>query len=114
MIIRNTDLHQQTVIAPQHGAGEMEKTVLVPADVNRHIKRFVHLTLKPGCVLGMHLHKDDSEYYYILSGHGIYDDNGTASPVSAGDLCLVLPGESHSLTNDGGADLVVMALILPD
>lgn len=114
MIIKNADLHRQTVSSPKGGAGEMDKLVLVPDGENAHVKRMVHLTLKPGCRMGRHLHEDDSEFYFILSGRGSYDDNGTVSEVNPGDLCVVRPGESHSLANAGDTDLSVLALILPD
>ena len=55
-----------------------------------------------------------SETYYILSGKGIYSDNGTLRMVSAGDVTFTPDGKGHGLTNSGDEDLVFMALIILD
>ena len=46
------------------------------------------ITLEPGCEIGYHQHLNESETYYIISGQGVYNDNGTTRTVSAGDITL--------------------------
>ena len=72
------------------------------------------VTLEPGCSLGYHEHHNESETYYILSGKGIYSDNGTLRMVSAGDVTFTPDGQGHGMTNTGDEDLVFMALIILD
>ena len=72
------------------------------------------LTLEPGCSLGYHEHHNESETYYILSGKGIYSDNGTLRMVKAGDVTFTPDGQGHGMTNTGDEDLVFMALIILD
>lgn len=42
----------------------------------------------------MHTH-DDVEIYMLLSGHGIFHIEGTAYPLSPGDVLVMRPAESH-------------------
>ena len=73
---------------------------------------FRHLLLRPGCEVGWHIHHGDGETYYILKGHGIYNDNGTTAEVGPGDVTFVDDGEGHALVNNGEEDLEAIALIL--
>ncbi len=75
-------------------------------------RMFNHIILTPGSSVGYHKHEGDFEAYYILSGEGTYNDNGTECPVSAGDVTICKEGESHSLENTGSENLEFMALIL--
>ena len=74
----------------------------------------VSYTHLPGCSLGYHEHHNESETYYILSGKGIYSDNGTLRMVQAGDVTFTPDGKGHGLTNIGDEDLVFMALTILD
>ena len=38
---------------------------------------FQKVVVPPMCEIGYHVHKGDSEAYYLLEGSGIYNDNGT-------------------------------------
>ena len=73
---------------------------------------FAHTTLQPGCSIGYHVHTGESETYYILSGVGEFNDNGSVSTVYAGDVTHTPPGQGHGLKNTGGEALEIIALIL--
>lgn len=73
---------------------------------------YAEVTLEPGCSLGFHEHHGESETYYILSGKGIYSDNGKLRIVQAGDVTFTPDGEGHALTNTEKENLVFMALII--
>lgn len=62
--------------------------------------------------MGYHVHQGNAEAYYILSGEGIYDDNGTVRTVKAGDVTYTPSGKGHGLENKGPNDLVFVALII--
>ena len=66
-------------------------------------KRVLH----PGAAIGYHLQKED-EVYYVLSGTGIMQMNGTEFPVKAGDGILTRPGSSHGLKQTGKDDLALI------
>lgn len=67
-----------------------------------------------GCEIGYHEHHNESETYYIISGQGVYNDNGTNRPVSAGDITFTPDGFGHGLDNTGTENLVLMALVILD
>ncbi|MDO5537025.1 MAG: cupin domain-containing protein [Desulfovibrionaceae bacterium] len=97
------------------GPGAIEAVqILNPDEFCGKGRLFNHITLKPGVAVGKHRHKNDFETYYILSGSGVYDDNGTLVEVGPGDVMICAEGEEHSLTNNGTEDLVIIALVLFD
>ena len=90
------------------------KRLLDEKQLNGKCRMYSEVTLEPGCSLGYHEHHNESETYYILSGKGIYSDNGTLRMVQAGDVTFTPDGMGHGLTNSGDEDLVFMALIILD
>ncbi|MFZ5944630.1 MAG: cupin domain-containing protein [Bacillota bacterium] len=115
MIKKPADLKRQVVAGLKDGKGEVEMVHLLETDKNEFNGKgrlFAKNTLKPGCSIGFHKHEGDSEAYYILSGEGLVNDNGTIKTVSAGDLIFTPEGESHSIENNGNQDLEFIALIL--
>ena len=89
------------------------KHVLGEKELNGKCRLFAQVTLEPGCSIGYHEHNGESETYYILSGEGLYNDNGTERPVCAGDVTYT-KGAGHAIACSGSADLVFMALIILD
>jgi mannose-6-phosphate isomerase-like protein (cupin superfamily) len=73
---------------------------------------FAHTTLQPGCSIGYHIHSGESETYYIYSGTGEFNDNGTMKTVYAGDVTLTPAGQGHGIKNIGDDPLEIIALIL--
>jgi mannose-6-phosphate isomerase-like protein (cupin superfamily) len=73
---------------------------------------FAHTTLQPGCSIGYHIHSDESETYYIYSGIGEFNDNGTLKTVYAGDVTITPAGQGHGIKNIGDEPLEIIALIL--
>ena len=44
-------------------------------------------------LLGFHVHQNEGEAYYILSGTGEFNDNGTIVTVAAGDVTFTGAGK---------------------
>src|SRR3954453_12511891 len=61
----------------------------------------------PGSGVGLHEQKED-EIYYVLSGRGQMTLDGTTVDVTPGTAVLTRTGSSHSLTQVGSEDLVVL------
>ena len=73
---------------------------------------YARITVPKGSGIGVHTHTGETEPYFILSGTGIFTDcDGIEKPVKAGDVCAILPGQSHGIRNEADEDLVFMALI---
>ncbi|MDL2260615.1 cupin domain-containing protein [Deltaproteobacteria bacterium OttesenSCG-928-K17] len=99
----------------QGGEGEIHGLHNLKVD-NRpeqtHFKMFATMRLPAGSSIGVHVHADDEEIYFINSGQGLFTDNdGSTHAVSAGDMTLTRRGERHGLANTGGEDLVFTAVI---
>ncbi len=70
---------------------------------------FRRRVLHRGAGIGLHQHHKD-EIYYVLSGRGVYELDGTAHPVSAGDAMLTRPGSTHAIRQDGEEDMVLLIM----
>ena len=90
------------------------KEILDAEQLNGKCGLYAQVTLEPGCSLGYHEHHGESETYYIISGEGIYSDNGSLRMVKAGEKTFTPDGKGHAFSNSGDQDLVFMALIIKD
>lgn len=74
--------------------------------------------MDPGCSIGDHPHDHETEFYYIIKGEGVFNDNGKEIVVRPGDICATGYGEVHGLENrgtePGGADCFNRGRIKPD
>ncbi len=95
------------------GAGYIIKEMLISdAARGEHCKMYARVTVPAGCEIGYHTHQGDAEGYYILSGTGIYNDNGAKIPAEPGDSFFCEEGNSHGIKNTGDEDITFIALIL--
>ena len=92
----------------------LKRDLLLDPHVRRHCRLYAELTLLPGSSIGENAHVGESETYYILSGSGILNDNGTTRRVGPGDAVFTGYGQHHGLVNDGAENLVLMALVMLD
>lgn len=81
---------------------------------NPKLRTFALAELKPGEEVELHKHEGECEYYYIISGTGIYDDNGSAFEVNPGTVTYTPSGSSHGIKNIGDEILEFIALIIKD
>jgi lysophospholipase L1-like esterase/quercetin dioxygenase-like cupin family protein len=65
--------------------------------------------LRRGAGIGLHQHHKD-EIYYVLGGSGIYELDGKAQEVRAGDAMLTRPGSTHAIRQHGEDDLVLLIM----
>lgn len=111
-----TKASERETVTVEHangGAGFIMKEALITGEeLGEHCGMFSRVTIKPGCELGHHEHHGETETYYVISGSGMYDDNGKAVPIEAGDVTFCKDGDGHGVKNTGTEDLVFVALIL--
>ena len=72
---------------------------------------FSELHIQPGDSIGYHIHENEQEFFYILSGEGLYNDNGTEVVVKAGDVAICKDGEYQGIKAVGNEPLVFIGLI---
>jgi oxalate decarboxylase/phosphoglucose isomerase-like protein (cupin superfamily) len=94
------------------GIGSLDWTeVLNTEDLPGRAMKFFHDDIiPPGASIGIHVHADDEEYYYFLSGEGLMTLDGRTFPVAAGDITAVFPGGSHGLENTGTTDMRIIVV----
>ena len=79
---------------------------------NPKIKQFSYVEIEVGEEVPYHVHEGNAENYYIISGEGLYNDNGKELPVSDGVITFTPSGEGHALKNVGKEKLCFIALVL--
>lgn len=77
-----------------------------------HGRLFAKITLNPGGEIKYHIHTGETETYFVCSGKGMYNDNGTELEVQTGDVTYTNDGEGHGIINNSDSDLVIMALVI--
>lgn len=98
MVTRNADRKVTIAEHAYGGAGKLEHHIIATEDTLYGKNRlFNHIYLSRGDEIGWHVHQGDGEVYYILTGEGEFNDNGTVTTVRAGDVCWTPDGEGHSL-----------------
>ena len=114
MVRKSEEKQVVTKPAPFNGVGEITVRSLLngPEEMSQKGRVFGHTTVYPGAAIGYHAHHGDSETYYILSGTGRYNDNGTMTTVTAGDVTYTAPGEGHGIECIGDEPIEMIALIL--
>ena len=73
---------------------------------------FARVTIPAGCSIGYHEHQHETEWYYLLKGEAVYNDNGVEVPMHAGDLSITPHGEGHALENRSTEPVELIALIV--
>lgn len=97
------------------GKEKMLKTNLADFDAwDPRIRLFSLIQVKPGEEVEYHMHAGESETFFILSGQGVYNDNGNKVDVTPGMVTFTPAGQGHSIKNTGDEMLVFVALILVD
>lgn len=81
-------------------------------ELNNKGRCFAHTTVAPGSGIGYHVHNGDTEIYYVVSGSAEYNDNGTITTISAGDVTFTPSGTGHGINNKGSEPLEIIALII--
>jgi len=86
--------------------------LLTPDELYDKGRLYARITLEPGCSIGNHVHEDEMESFYIVSGEAEISDNGEIVLLSAGDIILTRSGEGHSVKSVGADTLVMIAQII--
>ena len=94
------------------GNGITELMEIVPPVELDHSRLFSKITLPAGAGIGEHVHEQETEYYYILSGTGMVKEIDGEKLVVPGDAVITGNGASHSITNTGSEPLEFIAIII--
>ena len=113
MIKRNAAMQKEVRERMREGTGTVEILhVFRKEELRGKVRLFARLRLPKGASIGYHEHDGEEEVFYILSGSGVVNDNGVATPVGPGDAVLTGGGAGHAIENRGDEPLELMAVIL--
>ena len=104
---------EQNTVAVEKGKGQMFIThLLTPKEMLDKCAMFASVKIPVGASLNVHQHVGNNETYHIISGKGLYTDNGKTYEVKAGDTTFCADGDTHGIENIGDEDLIFIALII--
>ena len=112
MVIHRNEMKVEDKERMRDGEGTTHFTYLLDGSTQKNARMFAEVILKPGCSIGYHQHESETEYYFILSGTGIVNDDGTEVQVKQGDSVITGNGAFHSIKNTGSVPLVFHAIIV--
>ena len=112
MVIHRNEMKTEDKECLRDGKGITGLTYLLDGSTQKNARLFAEITLNPGCSIGYHRHDSETEYYFVLSGTGTVNDDGTEVQVKQGDSIITGNGASHSIVNSGSVPLVFYAIIV--
>lgn len=115
MFISGNEMHSEKRENMRGGVGLVDLLHIVPKEhLPANTRLFSFVTLEKGCGIGKHEHNGESEIYYVLSGEGEIDDNGTPRRFAKGDCAVCRSGEYHAVACTGDKPLKFIATIILD
>ena len=99
-------LNQISAEGVSHNAA-IRKTVMLRMGDLPHLTNFSQARFPPGEVANAHSHQDMCEVFFIESGTGKINIDGTDYSLTSGTCIAVDVGEVHELCNTGETELVV-------
>ena len=112
MINNRSEMKIESREKMRDGNGITTITHLVNCENEKNVRLIAEVTLPPGASIGEHSHESETEYYLIISGNGLVNDNGKEIEVKTGDAIITGGGASHSIANIGNVPLVFHAVIV--
>ena len=116
MFVKANEMREETRENMRGGKGSVyfRHPVADKADLPAKCRLFAEIIVPTGASMGYHEHMGETEFYYILEGTGILDDGKTRTPLNPGDTVVTGNGGGHSVENESGSDLKLLACIVLD
>ena len=112
MIVRNKEMKTENKERLRDGEGTVCLKYLTDGSPQENVRMLAEVTLEPGCSIGYHRHDSETEYFFILSGTGLVNDDGKEVEVTQGDSIITGNGASHSIKNNGSVPLIFHVVIV--
>ena len=77
-----------------------------------HSRLVCKMEMEPGNSMGYHIHEDEGEFFYILSGVAKITENDEEFLLYPGDTLFTPSGSSHGIEAAGDETLEYLAVIL--
>lgn len=111
MLIHNfltTPLYAESI----HGGEGLcrHATIFPGSEIDAPIQFINYTILPPQASFGLHKHGSNNEFYIVLSGEGVYTQDGEDRPVHTGDIMMNVPHGTHGIRNTGSEDMALLVL----
>ncbi len=113
MLMRESE-HRKDVRPHAHdGDGEVVLYHLAESEQTYgHCRLIVKTVIEPGSSMGYHVHNGEMEFFYVLKGTLLIDDNGKETMVYPGDSFVTSEGEGHSIRAVGDETAEYLAIVV--
>lgn len=101
-----TNLHEIPEKSVSHNPDIKKKVMLQLGDLP-NLTNFSQARFAPGQIARAHAHGDMCEVFFVESGSGTIQIDGTTYDMRAGACIAVEVGEVHEIANTGSAELVL-------
>lgn len=95
------------------GNGCAKLTALME-ELPKNARLFSTITLEAGSSIGYHIHENETELFYFVSGRARVRDDDVFYELSAGDAMSTASGHGHAVESIGPEPLVMVACIIKD
>lgn len=96
------------------GEGTVRLTALGVEELPAKCRLFSRIELPAGASIGYHIHENETEMFYFLSGKGRVQDGESLIDVQPGDTMFTPGGHGHAVFNTGDEPFVFAACIVLD
>jgi mannose-6-phosphate isomerase-like protein (cupin superfamily) len=114
MVIKNKDMNIEKKEKMRSGEGVVEIKHLVNKETLKNARLMAHLSISVSGSIGEHEHTNETEYFIILKGKGLVNDNGVEKEVCPGDVIITGNGAKHGIRNISNESLEMIAVIILD
>lgn len=73
----------------------------------------LEVRIEPGCEIRPHIHDNSSEFYYVVSGSGMFLINGNWEYFRAGEAIIAPINVEHGIKNHSNETLVLFSTFSP-
>jgi mannose-6-phosphate isomerase-like protein (cupin superfamily) len=98
---------------PGHFGGALSKPLVRPETAGSKLVDYRISTYQPMAYVETHTHKVQEQIYHVLEGEGAMEIEGRTIIVRKHDVIFIPPGVSHSIRNEGVADLTFIVVTTP-
>jgi mannose-6-phosphate isomerase-like protein (cupin superfamily) len=98
---------------PGHFGGALSKPLVRPETAGSRLVDYRISTYQPMAHVATHRHKVQEQIYHVLEGEGSMEIEGKRQIVRKHDVIFIPPGVSHSICNNGIADLTFIVVTTP-
>ena len=86
----------------------MHATVFEEKEIEAPVRFINYTIIPPAGSFGLHAHGNDNEFYVLLEGEGVYQQDGQEIKVKKGDIMMNAPYSEHGIYNTGEKNMELL------